>query len=59
MGHFGFTSEPLLEDPSKRRTLEVLAGVATLTPSSPSASDKQQFHGGGGEFGGGGASGKF
>ncbi len=55
----GFTAEALTERPEKHRAIEILASVATMTPDSSSAPDKPQFRGGGGEFGGGGASGKF
>jgi hypothetical protein len=55
----GFTARLLLEDPKKQRALEVLASVAILTPESKPASAKSGFQGGGGEFGGGGASGDF
>lgn len=56
---FGFTAMPSGEDPGKRRAAEILAGVAVLTPGLPAAAEKPQFKGGGGEFGGGGASGEF
>ncbi len=52
----GFTAHPLMEDPGKRRLLEILAGVATLTPGTATAQTKAQFEGGGGKFGGGGSS---
>jgi hypothetical protein len=56
----GFTAEPLFEDVSKQSPLEVAATVVSLSPEPrtiPAESDK--FTGGGGRFGGGGASGKF
>jgi hypothetical protein len=55
----GFTADPLAERPGKHRGVEILASVATLTPSSAPASENPQFQGRGGEFGGGGASGSF
>jgi len=55
----GFTAALLLENPKKQRALEVLASVAILTPESKPASTKSEFQGGGGKFGGGGASGDF
>lgn len=55
----GFTAVPLGEEQGKRRAIEILAGVATLTPAAPAATEKPRFQGGGGEFGGGSASGEF
>lgn len=54
----GFTAEPLYADPEGRSALEVAAGVASLTPAARPI-EKPGFEGGGGSFGGGGASGKF
>ncbi len=55
----GFTATPSGEDPNKRHAAEILAGVAVLTPGPPATAEKPQFQGGGGKFGGGGASGEF
>jgi hypothetical protein len=55
----GFTAAPLTEPQEKHRGMEILASVATMTPSAPAAADNSQFHGEGGQFGGGGASGNF
>ncbi len=55
----GFTAQPLMDDPGKRRLLEILAGVATLTPGTATDQPKPQFQGGGGKFGGGGASAEY
>jgi hypothetical protein len=54
----GFTSLPILDD---GRSLEVLglAGSAVLTPLSPPSRPAPSFQGGGGSFGGGGASGQY
>jgi hypothetical protein len=54
----GFTAEPLFADPEGRSALEVAAGMASLTPAARPA-EKPGFEGGGGTFGGGGASGEF
>jgi hypothetical protein len=55
----GFTADPLAERPEKHRGVEILASVATMTPNTPSSPEDPRFQGGGGEFGGGGASGGF
>ena len=55
----GFTAAPLTEPQGKHRGVEILASVATMTPSAPSGAENSQFHGDGGQFGGGGASGNF
>lgn len=55
----GFTADPLADHPGKHRGVEILASVATLTPNASPASENSQFRGGGGDFGGGGASGSF
>jgi hypothetical protein len=55
----GFTAEPLTGQPEKHRALETLASVVTLTPEANREAPEGGFKGGGGEFGGGGASGKF
>jgi MFS family permease len=55
----GFTADPLAERLDRHRSVEMLANIATLTPSKAPASEPSQFQGGGGEFGGGGASGSF
>ena len=54
----GFTAEPLFADPEGRSALEVAASVVSLTPAARPM-EKPGFEGGGGSFGGGGASGKF
>jgi hypothetical protein len=55
----GFTAAPLAERPERHRGVEMLASIATLTPSAAPASENPQYRGGGGTFGGGGASGEF
>ncbi len=54
----GFTAEPLFTDPEGRSALEVAAGVVSLTPAVR-PTEKPGFEGGGGSFGGGGATGTF
>jgi hypothetical protein len=55
----GFTAASLAEPEGKHRGLQILASVATMTPSAAPATEDTQFHGEGGKFGGGGASGNF
>ncbi len=55
----GFTAAPLTGQPEKHRAIEIVASISTLTPESNEAPEKSGFRGGGGTFGGGGASGKF
>lgn len=55
----GYTAAPLFEDAARLRLLEAAAAVVTLTPEARSLRDEPRFKGGGGEFGGGGASGQF
>ncbi len=55
----GFTAEPLFEDPGRRQILEAGAAVLSLSPQARPLHEKPKFTGGGGEFGGGGASSDF
>jgi MFS family permease len=55
----GFTAEPLFEDAGRRRLLEAGAAVVSLSPEARDLREEPRFTGGGGEFGGGGASGEF
>jgi hypothetical protein len=55
----GFTAAPFTEPQGKHRGMEILASIAAMTPSAPAAAENSQFHGDGGQFGGGGASGNF
>lgn len=52
----GYTAEPLFEDPGRRRILEAGAAVLSLSPEARPVHEEPKFTGGGGEFGGGGAS---
>jgi hypothetical protein len=54
----GFTAEPVLDRRDAAAALE-LGMTASLAPAAPAASESPRFRGGGGEFGGGGASGSF
>jgi MFS family permease len=55
----GFTAEPLFEDAGRRRLLEAGAAVVSLSPEARNLREEPRFTGGGGEFGGGGASSDF
>jgi len=55
----GFTAEPLFEDLARQRLLETAAAVVSLSPDARTIRDEPRFTGGGGEFGGGGASTEF
>ena len=55
----GFTAEPLFGAGDRARVVEVAAAVVAFTPTAQAAESKPAFEGGGGEFGGGGASDSF
>jgi uncharacterized membrane protein YgcG len=55
----GFTAAPLFQDPARQRWLEAGAAILTLSPEARPVHEEPKFEGGGGEFGGGGASGQF
>lgn len=55
----GFTDRPLFEPDGGRSFLELAAVLATMSPAPRAAEPAPGFRGEGGEFGGGGASGKF
>jgi hypothetical protein len=54
----GFTAEPLFGDEARAKAIEAGLGMA-LAPVSSSSGKPGQFEGAGGEFGGGGASGRY
>jgi hypothetical protein len=55
----GFTAEPLFADLARQRTLEMAAAVVSFSPDARDLHEEPKFAGGGGEFGGGGASSEF
>jgi MFS family permease len=55
----GYTAEPLFEEMGRRRMLEAGAAVLSLSPEARPLHEEPKFAGGGGSFGGGGASGEF
>ena len=54
----GFTVEPLFEDEERRSLIEVAAKAAVFTPQA-AAAPEWQLRPGGGQFGGGGATGQY
>jgi hypothetical protein len=54
----GFTAAPLFGDDSRAKAIEAGLGMA-LAPASSSSGKPGRFEGAGGEFGGGGASGRY
>ncbi len=55
----GYTAEPLFEEMGRRQMLEAGAAVLSLSPEARPIHEEPKFAGGGGSFGGGGASGEF
>jgi uncharacterized membrane protein YgcG len=56
----GFTGDPLFSDERRQHALQVVPVVAAFTSAAPGpAAQESDFTGGGGKFGGGGASEKF
>jgi hypothetical protein len=57
---FGLTAEPLFEDQQKLNLLKAAAVIGTLSPDNAPAKELgPEFKGGGGQYGGGWASGEF
>ncbi len=55
----GFTADPLSTDPGRKSAFEIAVTVSAMTPGQQAVTEKPSYRGGGGEFGGGGASGDF
>jgi uncharacterized membrane protein YgcG len=55
----GYTAASFGGKSDRHQAAEILASVARFTPGASATENKPGFEGGGGEFGGGGASGKF
>ena len=56
----GFTADVLFSDEQRQRILQIAPVVATFMPPAPGTlAEDKGFAGGGGRFGGGGASEKF
>jgi hypothetical protein len=55
----GFTASPLFGDLGRQRVLEAGAAVLAFSPEARALDEPPKFEGGGGEFGGGGATGSF
>jgi len=54
----GLAARPLFDDPDRRSTLEMAAGMAAFSPAARPL-ERPGFEAGGGRFGGGGASGSY
>lgn len=55
----GYTASPLFTDLARQRVLEAGAAVLAFSPEARPLHEEPKYEGGGGEFGGGGASGSF
>jgi hypothetical protein len=55
----GYTAAPLFQDAARQRLFEAGAAIVTMTPAARNLPDEPKFQGGGGQFGGGGASGEY
>lgn len=55
----GYTAAPLFQDAARQRLFEAGAAILTMTPAARNFHEESKFEGGGGQFGGGGASGEF
>jgi uncharacterized membrane protein YgcG len=55
----GFTTSPLFADLARQRVLEAGVAVLAFSPEARTLPEAPKYEGGGGEFGGGGASGSF
>lgn len=55
----GFTASPLFTDLVRQRVLEAGVAVLAFSPEARTLPEEPKYEGGGGEFGGGGASGSF
>ena len=55
----GFTASPLFTDLARQRVLEAGVAVLAFSPEARTLPEEPKYDGGGGEFGGGGASGSF
>ncbi len=55
----GYTARPLTGQPERLRAAEIITTLGMATPQTTAPAEHSEFHGKGGEFGGGGASGKF
>jgi MFS family permease len=55
----GYTAAPLFQDAARQRLFEAGAAILTMTPAARELHEEPKFEGGGGQFGGGGASGEY
>jgi hypothetical protein len=55
----GFTADPLFDDTNRTEAIRSVVAMATFSPPAGAAPSRPAFEGGGGSFGGGGASGTY
>lgn len=55
----GFTADPLFDHNNRAQVIQSVVAMASFTPAARPAAEPAGFEGGGGSFGGGGASGNF
>ena len=55
----GFTADPLFENRNRTAAVQAVVSMASFTPAAQPSAEPALFKGGGGAFGGGGASGAF
>ena len=56
---WGFTADPLFENKNRTAAIQSVVSMASFTPNAQPPAETHGFKGGGGSFGGGGASGEF
>lgn len=55
----GFTADPLFDNTNRTEAIRSVVAMASFTPAAQPLSSRPAFEGGGGHFGGGGATGSF
>ena len=56
---WGLTADPLFENKNRTAAIQSVVSMASFTPSAQAPAQTDAFKGGGGSFGGGGATGEF
>ena len=55
----GFTADPLFDDTNRTEAIRSVVAMASFTPTAQPPASRPAFEGGGGRFGGGGATGSY
>lgn len=55
----GFTADPLFDNTNRTEAIRSVVAMASFTPSAQAPASRPAFEGGGGRFGGGGATGSY